>query len=202
MMLLGSPGLWLPDLAAFTPVYDWTGVGVSTAAGAWRTYINQAGAGVLTFCQAWLDTTLTEGTLPDIRITVDGGTPATIAGGSGGVYQLATKILFPIFFKSSLLVEVRNPSASSRTVVLDYTYLLKTGAPLTSRQALVNSGTRQGFNASFLGGTLTTVVNIAGAGWFFWVDARREGNYSAIVDLTVDGVSKISDRIIGAVGSG
>lgn len=199
----GSGGVWQYDWSAYSTVKNWAPQTLVIAASSWGKFLDVAGTGVLTFARACVTSASSTAEHPDVRVTVD-GTARTFSGAAASGLLQGNLVLMPIPFKNSLKVEVFNRNTTTAyTFGLDYTYLLKQSAALTSRNALLSAGTRAMVVGSANSSTLATLLSVTGAGYLLGVEQYAMWNTQAALgymDISIDGVQVMTDRVVTSSG--
>lgn len=116
------------DWSAYDTNYNWRGNTIATPPNSYNTFLNIVGEGFLMFARG--DSTVTVASNPSVRITVDGVAyvfdgPHTVGSSSQG-----NILVHPIYYKTSLKIEVFNRNDSERALSCDYTYFSKKENPL------------------------------------------------------------------------
>lgn len=196
-----SGSLSFLDWSAYTTVYNWSGTTTSVPTVSWGTFINITGEGYLVFARS-IEAISTSANA-DIRVTVD-GTAYTFTGVSspiGEVYQ-GNMIDHPIYYKTSLKVEVYNRRGGATNIGLDYTYLQKNTTPGTGQTLL--SGTRLMAYGTNTNSTVSNVASITGAGYILGINYEGFMNLTSqdvLGSLTIDSTSIFSGRALINTGT-
>ncbi|MNO28120.1 hypothetical protein D3C76_180070 [compost metagenome] len=192
----GGGGSSLHDWSAYTTHQNWAGTSTAIPAASFATMLDVTGDGQLVFVRA--DTSSAGSARnPDIRMTVD-GTAYTFEGVDAGANRQGNMLLEPIYFKSSLKIEVFNRSASAGSFWLDYTYLLKTGTPGESQTLLTSSARKMAYSEVFAA-TDSDVVNITGSGYLLGIDFSayyNSGVANLLGTVILDGTTIMNGRIL------
>jgi hypothetical protein len=185
----GVGGLWEHDWSAYTTVYNYTGTTTATTANSYRQFVNITGEGFLTFARGFSNDS-SEGN-PEMRITIDGvawnmlgvAFDGNASGFTGNVLSSS------IYFKNSLIVEVRNQTGFSQNLGCDFCYLLKNTKPNNKVQTLTKTNQRM-VRVVTASSSLTTVVNVSGSGYLLAVQTDVSGtNEEGFLDISGTGIS-------------
>ncbi len=179
------------DWSAYETLHNWSGTTTSIPASSWGTFVDITGEGVALF--------LSSDRQANIRVTIDGGTPIIFTGATLNTLSATTNTINqPIFFNSSIKVEVYNMITSTIPYFLDYTILKKIGEPDPLEQTILTQSQRLLANSSINSTTSQDVVNISGSGYLLGVlftgysSAAMDSN--SIGSITIDGTPKMTNR--------
>lgn len=198
---LGGEGSPNPlDWSAYDTVYDWSIATTSVPATSYGTFLDIAGEGYLVFARG--DSTVVTSRNPDVRITVD-GIVYVFAGIDAGAQSQGNALVSPIYYKTSLKIELFNRAAVSNTLRCDYTYLRKTKATSKTQTLLISSNRKMAY-AITTSVTNTDVVNITGSGYLLAIEFSgfyTSAGGTTYGTVTVDSVIKMNDRsAFGSMG--
>lgn len=182
------------DWSAYTTNYNWSATPMGVNPNSYGTFLNITGEGFLIFARG--DTNAVQAKNPNMRITVDGVAYVFEGVNAGGAYQ-GNILVNPIYYKTSLKIELFNRDVSARALFCDYTYLAKTSTPSKFQTLLSSPSRKMAYGINSLSSNVD-VVNITGSGYLLAIEfTGRYGSGSSghnVGTLTVDSVIKMNAR--------